>query len=405
MDCVVRMETSIWAYPWDLLDEGVETAIDRIASLGLDAVSVAVAYHSGKFISPRNPHRRVYFPKGGVIYFKHSELRFKQMPFQPVRSQLIETTDILGQAEKYCRSKGLKFIAWVVGTHNTRLASSHLDFAARNAFGDPYLYALCPSHEAVRTYLITLVEDLLDHHQFDAIEMESNSHTGFLHGYHHEFYSVDLTPFLQALLALCFCTACERMATEAGIDIGRLKQEVRSAIDLGLDHHSTVPADSLDELFEFIQVREELGLFIRKRCESVTNLVRDLATLTHGRGSKLYCAGPVFAQPTSMGWVEGIDAKEIGREADRFEVSLYFEDNEKKAAEAFSVAGLDLPCEVGAAINAGHPYARSEKELINSAAIAQRAGFASAGFYNYGTLPDHRLGWIAEAVKSLRGLL
>jgi hypothetical protein len=31
------------------------------------------------------------------------------------------------------------------------------------------------------------------------------------------------------------------------------------------------------------------------------------------RGAKFYFAGPVFAQPTAMGWVEGIDCRQLAR--------------------------------------------------------------------------------------------
>lgn len=391
-------ETAIWAYPWDLVDEGVEAAVDHIASLGLDAISLAVVYHSGKFISPRNPKRRVYFPEDGVIYFKHNQSKFEGMPLQPARSKLV-AEDVVGRAERHCKSRRMQFVAWTVGTHNTRLASSHLDLAACNAFGDHYLYALCPSHDAVREYLKTLVGDLLEHYPFDAVELESYGHTGFLHGYHHEFYSVSLALFEQALLALCFCPACGAMASEAGVDFERLRTEVRAAIDRNLSVPARLPSDSIAQLLEFIQAQA----FIRKRCESVTRLVAEIAEIVHAKGAKLYCTGAVFAQPTSLGWIEGIDAQEISRVADRFEISLYFENSEKKTAEAYGVASLGLPCQLEAALNVGHPYTRTGEDLVNDARLAEKAGFTSIGFYNYGTLPDYRLRWIAQSISSLRG--
>jgi len=57
-----NLKTSIYAYPWDLIDEGIDQAVAKIATLGVDALQVSMSYHSGKFISPRNPRRRVYFP-------------------------------------------------------------------------------------------------------------------------------------------------------------------------------------------------------------------------------------------------------------------------------------------------------------------------------------------------------
>jgi hypothetical protein len=53
------MRATVWAYPWDLPEEGVARAADCVAGFGLDGIRMASAYHSGKFLSPRSAHRRV----------------------------------------------------------------------------------------------------------------------------------------------------------------------------------------------------------------------------------------------------------------------------------------------------------------------------------------------------------
>ena len=35
---------SIWAYPWDLYDLGVETVLNRVTDVGLNMVSLARTY-------------------------------------------------------------------------------------------------------------------------------------------------------------------------------------------------------------------------------------------------------------------------------------------------------------------------------------------------------------------------
>jgi hypothetical protein len=400
---VVNMQAAVYAYPWDLNDEGIVPALERIASLGLNAVHLASSYHSGKFISPRSSRQRVYFPEGGVVYFQPSETRFRGLPIQPFVSELVKEADVLGRTADGCKRLALQFVAWVVGTHNTRIASSHPEYASRNAYGDPYIYALCPSHEAVREYVKGLVDDLLDQYPIAAIEMESFGYMGFLHGYHHEFYSVSLGAFEQSLLALCFCEACERMGAEAGLDIKRLKSEIRSAVDRKLEEprpNGELEAESTAELMDFVLSRDALVAYLRKRSSLVTNLVSGVGQTVRNKGAKLYCLGPVFARPSALGWVEGIDAKAIGKIVDRFEVALYFDDFERRASEAFAIAGLGLPCGLGAAINAGHPYCRSCDDLVATTKLAKQAGFGAVGFYNYGTLPEYRLQWIEQAVRA-----
>lgn len=402
---MVEVQAGVYAYPWDLLDEGVETALERIAGLGLEAVNVAATYHSGKFLSPRSRRRRIYFPEGGVVYFKPSEGRFKDLPIQPVVSELVNVADLLDSLVQPCKKLNLQLISWVVGTHNTRLGLRHPTFTARNAYGDSYIYALCPSHEAVREYVKAIVEDLVDQYAVDAIEVESIGYMGFYHGYHHEFYSVSLGLYEQCLLALCFCSGCERLGREAGLDVARLKSEVRAAIDGKLNEpvdHQRLTADSTAELLDFLLSQEALSAYIRKRGDVITGFITELTQSVHRKGLKLYCLGPVFARPRALGWVEGLDVRAIGRVVDRFEVALYFEDYGQRAAEAFSLARLQLACEVGAAINVGHPYSRSYEDLLATVQLVKRAGFCSVGFYNYGTLPEYRLGWIRDAVRSVR---
>ncbi len=195
------LTTSIYAYPWDLLDEGIDQALDTIAALGVDAVHVSMSYHSGKFISPRSLRRRVCFPEGGVIYFKMPELRGFESPIKPVESSLADLEEFVSRLAVESRVRGLKLVAWVVGTHNTRLGQRHPECTVKNAYGDSYQYALCPGNEATRNYAKSIVEGLIQMQLFDAIEVESIAYLGFLHGYHHEFYGVNLGVFEQSLLA------------------------------------------------------------------------------------------------------------------------------------------------------------------------------------------------------------
>lgn len=402
MDDMVIAHRSIYAYPWDVKAEGVEPALATIAELGLTAVSVAVSYHSGKFLSPRHPARRIIFPEGGVVYFRPSAARFHDLPLRPVVSELVRDEDVLAEIARACRRQGLRFIGWVVGTHNTRLGQQHPEFLARNAYGDAYVYALCPSHDAVRAFLRALIEDLLEQYSFDGLEVESFGYLGFLHGYHHEFYGVSLGVFEHALLALCFCPACERMGRDVGVDVAHLRAHIRQTLDRRLadpiERGPTTAADDTAALLDFLLAHAELQAYLRRRCEGVTRMLAELAQLAHQRGVEFACLGPVFARPTALGWVEGLDPRAIGPAVDRFIVALYFEEAERRAAEAAYVAGLQLPCAVGAAVNLAPPYTRTREDLEMTLQQIARLGFTGVGFANYGMLPGHRLSWIRHAI-------
>ena len=64
------MHRSMWTYAWDLLDIGYDAALGEIRDrAGANSVSLATSYHAGRFVQPRSPKRKVYFPEDGTIYF------------------------------------------------------------------------------------------------------------------------------------------------------------------------------------------------------------------------------------------------------------------------------------------------------------------------------------------------
>jgi hypothetical protein len=397
--------SSVYAYPWDLLDEGFEKSLDTIAELGLAGVNLAAAYHSGKLIAPRSPRRRVHFLEGGVVYFRPTSSRFQNSRIQPVASELVAKYDLMGNTITECKKRGMKPAAWVVGTHNTRLASSHLDLAARNAFGDTYINWMCPSHADVRGFLKELVDDLLAQHPFKAIVFESPGYLGFYHDYHHEFFGMSLGPLEHSLLAICFCTSCELAGKAAGLDVAALKNTVRSLIDQKLEepiHHGQIPVNSLLELLEFTLFQPEFAAYVRVKCDLITRFVGELAGVVRQRSAELYTVGPIFVEPWTLGWVEGLDVRSLGKVVDRFDVPLYTADPERRRAEAYAVTGTQPAANLGAVICVLPPSSQALDDVTSTAAVAKQTGFSNVDFYNYGHLPRHRLEWIRDAVNILK---
>ena len=68
------MHLSMWTYPWDIQDQGLETlAADLAGRAGLNTVSMATSYHAGRFLQPRSPQQKAYFPEDGTVYFRPDE--------------------------------------------------------------------------------------------------------------------------------------------------------------------------------------------------------------------------------------------------------------------------------------------------------------------------------------------
>src|SRR5690242_4105274 len=57
-----RMHCSMWTYPWDVQDIGINEVIAELGATGIDTISLATSYHAGRFLQPRSPRRKAYFP-------------------------------------------------------------------------------------------------------------------------------------------------------------------------------------------------------------------------------------------------------------------------------------------------------------------------------------------------------
>ena len=68
------MHLSMWTYPWDIQDQGLAgTVADLRERAGLNTISLATSYHAGRFLQPRSPVGKAYFPEDGTVYFRPDE--------------------------------------------------------------------------------------------------------------------------------------------------------------------------------------------------------------------------------------------------------------------------------------------------------------------------------------------
>src|SRR3954454_14512382 len=93
---------AIYAYPWDLADEGVPEVLERAEALGLNTVTIAGSYHAGKFLRPHGKAGKVYFPEDGTVYFKADSARYGEI--KPVPNSMLTERDVLCEL---CQSKAM----------------------------------------------------------------------------------------------------------------------------------------------------------------------------------------------------------------------------------------------------------------------------------------------------------
>ncbi len=263
---------AIYAYPWDLADDGVESAIGRFRKLGLDTVTIAGSYHAGKFLRPHGRRGKVYFPEDGTVYFKPDPGRYGAI--KPVVNTMLSHRDVLRELTE---SKDTAVNVWLVLLHNTLLASAHPHSTVANAFGDRYIYSLCPSAPDARAYARALARDMTENYPVAGLSLETPGFLPYAHGFHHEFALIAPNRWLDNLLGLCFCDHCVGTASQAGIDARRLKAQVAEDIDSYLASDVDFPTD-MAEAFWLADTRAggDLGNFLAWRSTVVTSLVAEI---------------------------------------------------------------------------------------------------------------------------------
>lgn len=392
------MHRSMWTYAWDLLDLGIDATLGELRDrAGLNSISFASSYHAGRFLQPRSPKRKAYFPEDGTIYFYPTPSRWETLAIQPKVAEVIEKGgDVLRELVRRRDEGGLKVCCWTVCLHNTRLGMLHPGVVTRNAFGDPNYYNLCPSNPDARAYVTTLVEDLTHVYRPDIVELESPSFLGFAHEYHHEKDGVGLTLEDDFALSLCFCDSCRARAAKAGVDAEAARRIVAQWIVEACEREAPkprfpdFPARGSDTFRPFPALHE----FVLWRSEPVTSLIAEIKARAHP-------SSRVVLIDLAEGWLGGCNLSDIGKVCDGAILCAYALAPDAAAAVIrHGRAALGSEKFLGAGFRLFHGEVGGADGLRARVAACAEAGANGLNFYNYGLIPARRLDWIRTAVDA-----
>jgi hypothetical protein len=387
---------AIYTYAWDLAEEGVEAAVGRFVALGLDTVTVAGSYHAGKFLRPHGHGGKVYFPEDGTVYFRPEPARYAGI--KPVPNSLLAGQDVL---RTLTNQRTMATNVWLVLLHNSLLGARHPEACVANAFGDRYVYSLCPSSPEARAYAVGLARDVTDSYPVSGISLETPGFLPYAHGYHHEFALDRPNRWLDSLLGLCFCGHCVSGATRAGIDAATLQARVREDIAAYLDSDVDLPAD-MAEAFWLADTRVggELGAFLTWRCGVVTALVSEIRAAV--RKDAAVAVIPSVARPTAGAWYEGSDLAALADAAGILEACFYEAGPARVTADLFDVKRrLRGKGHLRGILRPAWPDLASKADVVDSVAALAKGGVTDIAFYNWGHLRSANVDWIGEALKSL----
>jgi hypothetical protein len=387
---------AVYTYAWDLVEVDAAEAASRFRALGLDTITIAGSYHAGKFLRPHGKAGKVYFPEDGTVYFRADHRRYGQI--KPVGHSALAERDILRELTDQGR---MNTNVWLVLLHNTLLGTSHPDSTVMNAFGDRYVYNLCPSAPDARAYAIGLAQDVSNAYPVSGISMETPGFLPFAHGFHHEFSLNRPNRWLDSQLGLCFCPHCVKGARAAGVDAGRLKATVAEDVSAYLSSDVDFPTD-MAEAFWLADTRTDgtLKAFLDWRCTVVTSLVRDIRDAV--RQDATVAVIPSVARPTSGSWYEGSDLSALVEAAGAIEACFYEPGAARVKADLFDVRRrLRGKGKLRGIVRPAYPDLETKGEFLAAMRALGQGGVEEVAFYNWGHLRDVNFEWIAEGLEAL----
>jgi len=270
----------------------------------------------------------VIFPEDGVVYFEPDFWRYGEI--KPQAHSKDATRAVLPALLADGR---VKVHGWTVLLHNSRIGTAYPEYTVKNAFGDGYVYSLCPMQSAVFDYAVALCADLSQQHALASLVLETPGWLPYGHGYHHEFAQVASNSWLDGLLGMCFCDACKQEAKKQTIAVDDLQLKVQTHIQ----NYLALPADAAtDQAASWTHMdllgNEDLLNYIRMRQARVTALVAVIKQAIPAT-TKLAVI-PTVQRPTAACWTEGSDLAALAEAADYLEIPFYEPNAERAIADA-----------------------------------------------------------------------
>ena len=396
---------SIYLHGWDVVDEGAEAVLSRLKDFGFDAVNLAVSYHSGRYILPHNPKRRVYFAEEGVVYFDPHPENYLNTILRPRKSSQYRDVDILDVVVKQAQSHGMKVNAWTVCLHNSFFVYQHPELGVRDPYGSVDYNWMCPNNPDVRNYVMGLIRDLASNYDLDFIQLESAVFPwGIVHMDHHETFEVCVEPLISYLYSTCFCKHCEDKAREQGLNLSEIREKVKNIIETSIHTPSHILSmiPSEDSFRNFYNLTSEnpeiqdLMTYKFRVAEEMFEGAKDILSETNPRVRLSVITGA-----ESQGH-EGISYRSISKIVDAIDLMVYFDNPQRVYYHVkWAKRGVSDRCKLYAALRVNYPIAFSQSIIREEMAAARDGGADGLNIYNYGRTPLENLRWVKEGLQKI----
>ena len=241
------MNSRMWVYPWDFVDEGFDVVLGRLqGEIGIGGVTMPVACAAARYLRVREVDPRWVVSAGGLC-FHPSAGKYGATRCKPVVASEFKKRDPLTEAIERCQTCGLTLFVSVSASRIGRMAEQHPTMATKNAFDARSGESLCLANPDVRAFLCDLLDDLTSARALAGVIVEdfdiawaeaddARSLSGFRPGA--DSANADLANAAAAersLLRVCFCESCLQGAGAAGVDAAAAKRSVARILQKAFD--------------------------------------------------------------------------------------------------------------------------------------------------------------------------
>lgn len=376
--------TYITAYPWDLLDEGVDDVVDYVhGELGVEGLAVWAAAPACNQLRVRLVEPRFVQSDGGFL-FRPGEEAYAGTRCKPVVASFVKTRCPLDGIAKACDESGLKLRLMISAAKIGRMAKRQPEMACVNLYGAKAKGDLCLANPDVQALLVALVKDVAGRYSPDSITMRDLAIR----------WDDDLPPdsgavlgglsALRAIMSLCFCESCQQRSGEQGVDASQVKRLATVFIDQAFRKGAEWAQDEFNSTIE----TAEFAAYLNWR-------QRELGSLIERIGTASGCAMLVeYDQPESG----------AGFDFHRLPAGNH--------GVAIKLASLDASNPPGGAtdgsfrqeisLSAGLLNDCAESEVVSFVARAVERGCSGVRFADFGCLTESALSSVRQAARYAR---
>lgn len=331
-------------YAWDLHDEGIDHALDVLASRAeVNSAYLVGLMHKEKRplharFYPHNPVRRYYTPEDSRAYWIPDPSKYGRITPMTSERDFLKGKDWLQVLIDGARARGMRTGCEVSHTviDAAYARENYEDVLQRDVFGnivgafeavEAQRALPCLNHPDVREYLVGLFTDLAANYDVDYVQTCLVMFgAGRDDGGTHSFGPSDWQQLLSVATGGCFCSACESKANSEGLDWGAIVGEIghlaRVSKRLGLEElHERQLLDEANYTESTLLIENEAFMaWLQFRKRSITELFATVKDALSGTGRNVefryntYMASPERA---------GLDFKSAFRHVDSVRESDY----------------------------------------------------------------------------------